>query len=335
MKVLFTGMGSNHCNRPSNTTFFTVLSDALSEIAEEVIWASPSLSWTKKDLDKFDLIIFGFIAPTSLSANKIFGALHLLGLMSDSPKLKLVVDSPQMWQYKNSVNALKRDAGILFTSFYSKREGYAQAYENREFIELAANNMDAGIWPQVVYPSMPWITSEKVSNILGFVSSEDLLGINLDANLINPEPPRIGRRDLWAVENPKNSWLSELEKILSFPRIPTKTGRKTDDDYALGVLRNSIGLIIPPQERKVGTWWNYRMFQAMNTGTPIATYWQDTYRFDPSWAALAYDIEDYDPAARQMLANSQRSSYLNAIPRREESLETLKINLLDSAKEKI
>ena len=66
MKVLFTGMGSHHCSRPSNVTFFSVLADAVSEHAD-VIWASPNLSWTKKDLEQFDAIVFGFIAPTSLS----------------------------------------------------------------------------------------------------------------------------------------------------------------------------------------------------------------------------------------------------------------------------
>lgn len=334
MKVLFTGMGSNHCSRPSNTTFFTVLADAVSEHAD-VIWASPSLSWTKKDLEQFDSIIFGFIAPTSLSANKIFGALHLLGLMFDSPKLKIVIDSPQMWQYKNSVKALKRDPGILFSSFYSKREGYLQASKNRSTIELAVEKMDGDDWPRIIYPSLPWIDNHKVASVIDFVGADQLTGINLDSFLINPEPPRIGRKDVWSVENPKSSWLFDLEKVLSFPRVPTKSGRKTDDDYALAIVKNSAGLIIPPQERKAGTWWNYRMYQALNTGTPVATYWQETYKFDPSWAVLAYNIEDYDAAGRQMLANSQRSSYLKAIPTQEEALDQVKIHLLDSVKERI
>lgn len=334
MKVLFTGMGSNHCSRPSNTTFFTVLADAVSEYAD-VVWASPSLSWTRKDLEQFDSIIFGFIAPTSLSANKIFGALHVLGLMFDSPKLKLVVDSPQMWQYKNSVKAIKRDPGILFSSFYSKREGYSQAYQNRTTIELAVEKMDQFDWPMVIYPSLPWLDDYKVSRILDFIEPGQLTGINLDSMLINPEPPRIGRKDVWSVENPKSSWLAELEKVLSFPRIATKSSRKTDDDYALAIVKNSIGLIIPPQERKAGSWWNFRMYQALNTGTPIATYWQETYKLDSSWGVLAYNIEDYDAAGRQLLANSQRASYLKAIPSREEALYQVKIHLLDSVKERI
>lgn len=334
MKVLFTGMGSNHCSRPSNTTFFTVLANAASEFAE-VIWASPKLSWTKKDLEQFDAIVFGFIAPTSLSANKIFGALHVLGLMLDSPKLKLVVDSPQMWQYKNSLKAVQRDAGILFGSFYSKREQFDQASKEKHKIEAAVEKLNSGLWPEIIYPSLPWIESGVVAKILDFAPVENLRGVNLDSYLINTEPPRIGRRDVWAVENHKSSWLTEQEKFLSFPWANTKIGRKTDDTYALGVIRNSVGLLLPPQERKAGTWWNYRMYQALNTGTPIATYWQDTYKFDASWGALAYNIEDYNQAQRQMLANSQRQTYVAAIPTKEEALNILKFNLLDSVKERI
>lgn len=334
MKVLFTGMGSNHCGRPSNTTFFSVMADTVSEFAE-VTWAAPKLSWTRKDLEQYEAIVFGLIPPTSLSANRIFGALNVLQLMFDSPKLKLVADSAQMWQYRNSVKALKRDPGILFTSFYSKRADYSSILENRHIVENAVSALESEIWPTVLYPELPWGSAERVATILDFVPSESLTGINLDSTLISPEPPRIGRRDNWAVENPKSTWLPDLQRLLTFPLLPVKVGRRTDDDYALGILRNSMGLIIPPQERKVGSWWNYRLYQALNTGTPVATYWQDSCVLDPSWGVLAYTLEDYDPVQRQMVANSQRYSYVNAIPEKEEAIHNLKSNLLNSVKERI
>lgn len=333
MKVLFTGMGSNHCSRPANTTFFTVLADSVAKFAD-VVWSSPKLSWTASDLDKFDAVIFGFIAPTSLSANKIFGALHVLDLLYDSPKLKLVVDSPQMWQYKNSLNAVKRDPDLLFTPFYAKRESYSTAYENRDFVYSVVEKLQSENWPDILYPSLPWLDAERVSNVLGFAEASHLTPISLDSRLVSPEIARIGRRDTWAVENPKSSWLQEVQKTLAFPQIQTKTGRKTDDDYAIGVLRNSMGLIIPPQERKSGTWWNYRMFQALSTGTPIATYWQDTYKFDPNWGVLAYTLEDLDPPGRQAIANAQRKSYMAAVPGPEQALKELK-NAVSTVKERL
>lgn len=327
MRVLFTGMGSNHCSRPTNETFFTVLADAISNFAE-VVWSSPKLSWTRSDLEAFDTVIFGFIAPTSLSANKIFGALHVLDILFDSPKLKLVADSPQMWQYKNSLNAVMRDPDLLFTPFYAKREGYSKAFSDRSKTHSAIEKLSSSEWPKVIYPHLPWFSSDSVARVLDFIDESKLLPLQIDSLLINPESPRIGRREIWAVENPKSSWLTDLEKTLALPRVPTKSGRKTDDDYALGILTNSIGLLIPPQERKAGTWWNYRLFQALNTGTPIATYWQDTYSFNPSWGILAYTIEDLDPAGRQSLAVSQRKSYLAAIPSKDQALRSLEKTVL-------
>ena len=333
MKVLITGMASSHCKRPSNTSFFTLLADAISGVAD-VVWASPSLSWTKKDLDEYDAILFGFIPPTSLSANKIFGAMHLLSLVFDSPKLSIVVDSAQMWQYKNSVEAVKRDPDILLGSFYSKREGYLTARDNKKSIHRAVDYIASDFWPTTLYPSLPWVSDEKVSSILGFLASDQITGLNLDSLLIKTEPARIGRSDVWSIENPKNTWVESISKTLSFPLIHTKMGRKTDDSYALDVLRNSVGLLIPPQERKVGSWWNYRAIQAMNTGTPMSTYWQDTYKFDSSWAILPYQIEDMSPADRQHLAKAQRDSYLSAIPKPVEAVDGLLSNLLDSKKER-
>jgi hypothetical protein len=334
MKILFTGMGSHHCKRPDNTSFFTLLSDFLSEYAE-VVWASPSMSWKKEDLEKYDQIIFGFLPPTSLSANKIYGALNVLGLMFDSPKLKLVVDSPQIWQYKNSLSAVIKNPSILFSNFYSKREGYEAATRNTSIVDRACSHMRVSEWPTILYPGLPWNSNEKISNLLGFGSAETTVGISLDPLHIEPEPARIGRKDYWALENQKSTWLESLNKSLTFPLEPTKIGRKTDDSYALEIIRDGMGLLLPPQERNSTTWWNYRMIQAMNTSTPISTYWPDTVGYSPSWGMLAYQIEDMSPSQRQILASTQRNFYLESLPSREETKKELKDLLLNSTKERI
>lgn len=313
MKILFTGMGSHHCKKPDNVSFFTVLDSVLSEYAD-VVWASPSLSWKKEDLEKYDQIIFGFLPPTSLSANKLYGALNVLGLMFDSPKLKLVVDSPQIWQYKNSIAASIKNPSILFGNFYSRREGYQTVTKNPSIVEKAIAHMMVSDWPPILYPSLPWNSDEKISSILGFGNSDNTFGLNFDSLLIAPESPRIGRKDYWAVENIKNSWVDKLNKTTVFPRESTKAGKKTDDTYALETIRNGIGLIIPPQERNMITWWNYRLIQALNTSTPVITNWLDTKTFSDSWSLLPYQIEDMSPAQRQQLASTQRGVYLESIP---------------------
>lgn len=310
-------MGSHHCKKPDNVSFFSILDSVFSKYAE-VTWASPSLSWKKEDLEKYDHIIFGFLPPTSLSANKLYGALNVLGLMFDSPKLKLVVDSPQIWQYKNSIAASIKDPSILFGNFYVKREGYQTVSKNPSLIDKAIAHMMVTDWPTILYPSLPWNSDEKVTSLLDFGKNKHVIGLNFDSLLVSPGMPRIGRKDYWAVENIKSSWLESINKTTIFPKESTKPGKKTDDATALQIIQDSVGLILPPQERNAATWWNYRIIQALNTSTPIATNWADTQTFSDSWALLPYQIEDMSPAQRQQLASTQRGVYLEALPSRDE-----------------
>ena len=334
MNVLFTGMGSHHCKKPDNVSFFGVLDEAISRYAN-VVWSSPNVAWKKEDLEKYDLIVFGFMPPTSLSANKLYGALNVLSLMFDSPKLKLVVDSPQIWQYKNSINASIKNPSILLGNFYARREGYEAATRNKTFVEKALAHMMVSTWPEILYPAMPWNSSERVAEALSFVGPERLKGVYADSFLMDPEPARIGRSDIWAVENPKNTWAQLAAKGLSFPQQATKLGRKTDDDYAKTVIESSVGLLLPPQERNDIIWWNYRISQALNTSTPVVTYWPETRNFSQSWAMLGYQVEDMSPAQRQVLASTQRNVYLDYLPTAEEALIDIRDNLLGSIQERI
>lgn len=327
-------MGSHHCKKPENVSFFRVLDSALSNYAD-ITWASPSVSWKLEDLEKYDHIIFGFLPPTSLSANKLYGALNVLSLMFDSPKLKLVVDSPQIWQYKNSLAACIKNPSILFGSFYSKREGYLTASKDSRFVEKAVAHMMVTDWPTILYPALPWNTDEKISSILDFGNNKKLVGLNFDSLLISPEIPRIGRLDYWSVENIKSSWVDSLNKTTVFPKQPTKSGKKTDDAKALDTIRDGMGLILPPQDRNLVTWWNYRMIQALNTSTPIATHWQDTRNFSDSWALLPYQIEDMSPAQRQQLASTQRGVYLESVPTAAEIAADIEKLLVGSTLERL
>lgn len=330
MKILFTGMASSHCSKPKNVSFFTALSDLLSESAE-VVWAAPKFSWTKENLDQFDYIFFGLTPPTSLSANNLYPALNLLSEMFLSPKLVLVADGAQMWQYKNSFEAFKRDHKILLGPFYSKRSEYAHAVDNPKFLEKLVAHMIVSPWPKTLYPRLPWDSGVKIHSLLGFSTKESILGFNLDATLLSPSVPHIGRSDFWAAENVKSSWLEKVQATLSFPISPNKTKRNTDDLQVLDNIERSVGLIIPPQEREVGTWWNSRYIQALNTGTPVITQWQDTINFDPSWGKLGYQVEDMSPAERSSIASQQRYSYESAIPTLSEARQEL-LNILIESK---
>lgn len=336
MKVLFTGTASSHCKRSPSNNFFSALSDVVSEFAE-VTWAAPKLSWTKEDLDNFDFIIFGLTPPTALSSNKIYGAMHVLGLMYHSPKLRLVIDSPQMWQYKNSLEAVKRNVDVLFSPFFSRKTGYVEAKgEKRKYIDLASSYLSSGYWPKTYYPALPWSTNESTAKALKFVSADRLRGFNLDSTLILPEPYTLdGRVDLWSVEDTKRSWYNDLKPTLRFGDIDIKSTKLMTDLIAGNRIRTSLGLIIPPQERKVGTWWSYKYIQGLNSNTPVVTVWQESRVLGPSWMYLPYQIEDMSESERRSVARNQLESYYEAIPSKYRITEEIRNEMLDSSKERI
>jgi hypothetical protein len=333
MKVLFTGMASSHCHPRENVSFFGTLAEAVGEFAE-VTWATPKISWTKSDLEKFDFIFLGFIPPTAMSANKIYGAMHVLGLMFDSPKLRLVADSQQIWQYKNSINHIKKDVSRLFDRFYSKRAEYKRAKDSLKYtkIEVAAEKLDSSVWPITYYPALPWTESAVAARSLGFSLEKRLVGLNLDSMLINPEPIDMSEKaPFWSVVPSDGKWLKKVDPFIFRPLIQTVV----HDETSLKTIKDSLGLLVPPQDRNLGTWWNYRYIQALNSNTPIVTDWTTIRDFDPSWSYLAYQIEEMSPLERLSVAKNQLESYRSSIKTKNQSIDSLREAILDLSLERI
>lgn len=330
-------MASSHCSPTENVSFFSTIAKTMSDNAE-VVWAAPKISWTKTDLDSFDLIFFGFIPPTALSANKIYGAMHVLGLMFDSPKLRLVVDGQQVWQYKNSIELVKRDVSSLFSSFYSKRAEYSAAKDpaNNEYIRLASKRFASETWPVTYYPVLPWTSHDRAVDSLGFGTKSRFVGINLDSTIINPEPYSSStRKKFWSVDNHKSLWIKKLELSIRNPIQPLRVGRLLTDKDAIATMRESLGLIIAPQDRGAGSWWSYRYIQALNSNTPVATNWIDATGYSESWSHLAYQIEDMDDAQRLLVAKNQLESYQASLKNKKETVNDFMLTALELDLERI
>jgi ssDNA-specific exonuclease RecJ len=71
------------------------------------------------------------------------------------------------------------------------------------------------------------------------------------------------------------------------------------------------------------------IMMALNSQTPIVTEWRETLEFSQNWAQLAPNIEHMQPDERYVVAKLQKQDYLDAIPTREEALETL-ANLIEN-----
>lgn len=323
-------MSSSHCKPGKNQSFFKTLATAYEEFAA-VIWAEPKISWTKSDLEAFDQIVFGFSPPTSMGANHLYGAINVLNLMYESPKLRLVVDSPQMWQYKNSLRAFKRDPDQVFGSFYEKRKNYLEANKTKtkEDAESLSYKLANTPWPKTYVPQLAWNSTSDLVKKVSFVTPESIIPLNLDSMLIEKNQPEIGRAQRWAVDNTKSSWFLMTKNTLRFPAMSTKNSVKPKDTEALERINSCMGLIVVPQDRNLGTWWSYRYIQGLNTTTPIATYWQESGKISDEWGLLAYQIEDMQPYERQHVAFQQSKQYKALIPDKESAVTKLRSLVVD------
>lgn len=331
MKVLVTGMASYHTGDSANTSFFGTLIQAIKEIAT-VTQEAPSVLWTKEYLDQYDSIVVGVTPPTSIGANKVYGALHLINLMYDSPKLVLVVDTPQVWQFKSSLNAVAQDVSTIFTPFYSKRREYrlAKSTSISNGIQEAAKKLISLPWPKTIYPQVPWKTSSDVAKFISKKSPDSLIGVNLDSFLLSETSPSQNYNPLWAVDNQTALWTRKIEKLLRYPTTPLKRNPKDSDDLVFQRIASSFGLLIVPQDRGVGTWWSYRYIQALNAEVPIVSDWKDTGRLATSWYVLGSSLEEFSDEQRRALANAQRTDYIKSIPTKEESIELVKSILMNT-----
>jgi hypothetical protein len=313
MKILFTGMSSYHCKPPKTTRYFGTLAKAVARVAE-VSWAIPSVKWSLEDLAEYDYVVVGVSPPTSLSANKAYGGLHVMNLLWDDPRLKLVVDSPQIWQYKNSINRSSKNLiSGLFPAFYANRWEYSEALTSTSIPDVI-DKLNNNAWPVTIFPGLPWKSDESIVKSFGLDVGSSIISLNLDAiNLTDPVESDV-RQPFWSIDDANLGWSQSLAKTIKYETVDVRSKRGYPDQEATETILDSVGLIIPPQERKVGTWWTYRYVQGMNTLTPIATDWLETVNFSPSWSKLAYQIEDMSSEDRRSLAQTQREDYVRAIP---------------------
>jgi len=331
MKVLVTGMASSHTKPSANTSFFGTLVKAVETFAT-VEWATPSVTWTKEFLDQYDSVIVGVVPPTSLAANKVYGAMHVINTFYDSPKLTLVVDNPQLWQFKASLASVARDVSSILTSFYAKRREYKLAVdpEVSTGIQKAADKLLNLPWPKTIYPQLPWKTTEEVSKFISTEGSDNLKGINLDSMLIDAPRGVKSPAPLWVADSPASAWTKKIEKLLSLPTIPLKTGSRDTDAQVFDRIASSYGLLVSPQDRGVGTWWSYRYIQALNSNVPVVSDWRDTGSLSNNWYVLGSTIEESTPEERLAIARAQREDYIRAIPDKSEAINLIKSLILNN-----
>lgn len=326
-KILLTGMSAAQASRKANArtlSFAGVLEKSLSDTGHEVLWEIPSIEWTKEFLDQFDSVIVGISPLTSLSANYCYGGLHVISELLDDERLTLLVDSPQPGQITASLKSIAANPQAFTKDFYANRKGFQQASQDAVRTRLLATveRLLTATWPTTIYPSLPWQDSSAVSKQLLEPANQRLVGINLDAELLERTTNRIDRRLKWSADSLNSPWAQKVATGLVYPISLMKWNKGWTDDLVEEQIARSTGVLITPH-KKDGTWWTYRYIQAMNTETPVASLWTETVKIGESWGTLAANIEALSQDGRNTIATKQREEYLSAIPSLSEARENL------------
>jgi hypothetical protein len=318
MKFLFTGMTSKHSSKSvhlNNLSFFGNLELALKDSFPdaEVVWSQPSVLWEAKDLEQYDRVFVGVVPPTAISANHLYGALKVIGLLKGSDKLTIALDHNELWQYKTAFASIAKNSEYLSSTFYAKRKEYDKASKFLVDFSNTANHLLNEDWGSVIYPSLPWRSANDVVEYSKLPISE-LVGINLDQYSVEKYESAISdyRNNTWALSS-NNAWAKSSVKSQKYPVMLMKPTKKSDDISVFSLISKSIGSLIPPNDRNSGTWWSHRYIQSLLAQTPIATEWRESSLLGESWSLLPYQIEDMSPATRLELAVDQKNLYLASI----------------------
>jgi hypothetical protein len=306
-------------------SFAGLIYRALTEDGHEVTWADPSVTYTKASLlNKFDAVLVGVSPITSLSANRVYGALSIIDHLWGSEQLTLFIDAPQVNQINFSLKAIQTTPGNFAKSFFSNRKEYSAVSSDEKLQQRLLKCVDKMVytqWPTVMYPALPWSSTEKIKELLpeGVTS---LVGINLDSYIIEDRVPAEERRSKWVVDLYKNSWVEATLKTLVSPHAPMKWNKGWTDVQVLEQIDRSMACLIAPHKRE-GSWWTTRFAQALSSLTPVVTDWKESSQIGPEWSLLAAHVESLSESQRLEVASSQRSSYLQNIPSKSHAVAIL------------
>lgn len=328
-KIFLTGMTSAHCSSDLNSrslNFAGVMYKVLTLAGHNVVWGNPSVYMSKQQFSDYDAVIVGISPATSLSSNRIYGALHLIKEFWGDEKLTLFVDVPTVSQITASFKSFSLSEESFTKPFFSSRKEYDSVTGNREIFDKvfsAAQRLGNEDWANnTIYPSLPWKTRSLIK--LSTSAKNRLFKVNLDSYLLSDEALNLETEKIekWVCDQPSSKWAVNIQEHLALPVVPMKWEKKIDDAQVFSQIARSSAALICPDQRD-GTYWNYQYIQAMNAGVPIATQWQESYTVSESWGVLASNIDAMNDNQRNFLAMAQKESYSKAVPNQELALYLL------------
>ena len=318
MKVLICGMTASQSSQAlsrRNFSFAGSIDYALTKDGHEVVWADPSVLWTKKDFDEYDVVLAGVAPMLSMTANKTYGILALIATLYGSKKLRLFVDAPEPTKIHASLRSIDKENSRLVKQLYSSRKEFKEVTQNKKSkdkVLAGAKILLSEKWQKTIYPKLP--VDQCVSDSPGIPESmsSSFSGVNLDSIFIEDGMALKNRQNYWIVGNTKAKWCIDTAEHLMYPTDVAKESRTWTDEHVVEKVSNSLGVLIGPHNDKL-LWWSPLFIQAMNALTPIATEWRISSAIGKDWNHLAAGIEEMSALDRYEIAVAQREQYVNVV----------------------
>lgn len=324
MKVLLTGATSSQVAVKRGTnTFAGLINKALTDGGHDVTWIEPSVSLSKDYLDEFDSVIVGLAPPTSTAAHRIYGALSVAQYAYELGTLKIMLDAPNPKRVWAGIRAIYNKPQDLAKDFYYKRREYQKAVQNEslERLILAIETLYTKEWPVTVFPAFPWMSFPSVSTEIPMTSAGNLVGLNLDSDLLQHSNEIVPiSSEYWVADFLNTAWTKMTEKTVSLRVEPVRQSKWEKDAETYERVRGAVGCLISTHHK--GTpWWSVSLSQALSCGIPVCTDWRLSSMLGPDWSNLPHAIEDMNQYDRASLALSQKEEYLASIMDWQKSVE--------------
>lgn len=322
MRVLITGSTASQSNpltHTRSTNFAGLLKESLEKVGSDVDWMEPSVTMTLESLSVYDRIFVGLASPLGLGSNRIYGALSLIKLLWDDPRLVLFIDAPDPNNITRGIQSVCKNPGSLHKQFFAGRREFSQASDPRARVRAlsACQLLRGSEWPTTLVPGFPWTFAPQVEEELPEGAVGNVIVVNLDRLILreyrNEEDPLEDRDSRWMAEKGSNrKWLREQR--VSSPVVGLRT------DHRIGLktyhklrLSSSMGLLLPPG-KKSKTWWTPKVAIALSQNTPVFTSWSDARVMGKYWTTSPAAFEDLSSEEQRKIGQMQYETYLNAIP---------------------
>lgn len=321
MKILLTGSTANQSNpitHSRSTNFAGLIYDSFRHNGVDVTWEDPSLSLRRSDFDQYDKVVVGISSPMALGANRVYGALNIVSVLWNDPRLALLLDAPDPNNISRGLNSINRNPSSLTKPFFAYRKDYelAASHMGKAQTLAACELLRNSEWPTTLVPAFPWSTVEQFERDLPEGAFGKVRPMNLDNNVVRrfekmrPENPE--REARWMAERGADkNWLKSLE--LNNPVLSLRADHRTDiHPYLLSRLNTATGFLHSPSKRGV-VWWTPKVALALSQRTPVFTQWKGR-TFDSAFSIKPKTFEVLSAEEQQELAQHQYDVYMNSIP---------------------